>query len=1214
MAIEDVPLHPKDSFKDFILDYQDIDGKHIYSDQISKMTIEGLTSFFINYEDVVGHDPKLAEDLLKNPEDFLEAANFALEEVLLAIEADFVEAKKKDGEEFRIRFSNTPEQVDLRHLRSIHMGKFVSIEGIIIRQSVVKPLLVKGVFQCDSCKTEIFPITQEGGVYKEPRKCTNPNCGKKGPFKLVPENSSFTDFQTVTLQERPETLPPGQIPRSVPARLIGDTVDTVRAGDRAVAAGILRMRAPPKGRKAGTAIFDPWLDVNFISSREKEFEEIEIDPETEQQILNLSQDLNIHRRIIRSIAPSIYGMEIIKEALATVLFGGVSRLAPDGMKQRGDSNLLLVGDPGVAKSQLLQYVHRLAPRGLLTSGKASSAAGLTAAVIRDPDTGEFGLEAGALVLADRGICAIDEFDKMNPVDRSSIHEAMEQQSYHPSLEISFLDGHKHQIGNFVDGLFDEYKEHIINGKDCEILPLNGLDYQVLTTNFQKIYTTTVNRVSRHLAPDHFVKITYSNGREILVTPEHPVFIMKNGKIETIEAEKVTVDTFVPGVRYLDNKNSTSLITDFDAGRKNITLPDTITEDLAKFLGYYITEGYSYKGSSLEVGLSNTDPEIIEDMIDSIRNTFNTEPIDYVEQNRTIRIISSDVYNYLKENFPKMMVKSYEKRIDKKVFCIEENKRTEFLRAAFKGDGSIESTSISYSTSSKGLAHDYQDLLLTLGVNSRLFSEEYSFGKEKEQRRVRYKVYITGDSITKFSSMIFEKPEVIPKLMKLITKSKRSNRKHDVLPPDVAHLIIDSLHSLGLSYDGYFYQHLKNKYGITTDVINKYYNKITSRYYSLQDKISKIKSPKELRELSRYSASKMARLVGISRYTLSKYEKNEKKELLSLYQNTLERQLDQVRKNLVEIDHLREFRWLRIKKTELVENKGELKTKWVYDVTIEPTENFISHGIVLHNTVSIAKAGIVAQLNARTAVIAAANPRFGRYEVTRPPIENINLPATILSRFDLIFVIRDEPDVEIDRKMARHILELRRGHIIEEAEPTIEMELLRKYISYSKQHIQPSLTDEAMEKIEEYYLDLRKVHDESAAIAITPRYLEAIVRLSESQARMALKEEVTIDHVEAAIELLDASLKQVSTDPLTGRVDIDYLLSGTPKSVRSKFDKVLDIIRDEINKSSSGKVAIDKVKEIARDLDIDAEFVDRAITSLRSDGIIFEPTKGFIKMP
>ena len=1670
-----------DRFRDFFQGYQDEEGRFSYIEQIQRMSLEGLTSLVVDYDDLLRFDPEIAGRLRKDtemnidPEITIKEANAALEEVLKIEDRSYVMEAIKRKEAFHVRFYNIPTQVDLRQLRAIHLGHFIALEGIIIRQSIVRPLLVEGIFRCRVCGEPQPPILQEEGIYREPSFCSNPECGKKGPFSLIVEDSIYTDFQSVTVQERPETLPPGQIPRSVPARLVGDIVDAVRAGDRAIVSGVLKMKRAEKRGKLAT--FDPWLDVNFISSREKEFEEIDIDPETEQQIIELSRDLSIHRRIIRSIAPSIYGMEIIKEALATVLFGGVTRVAPDGMKQRGDSNILLVGDPGVAKcvkpgtevilgngelkkieelveeklkdnkhevddgfyatgniqihtmnsngkteisnsnvfwkrktpkimytlktssgkeisvtpthplfisrdgfiqsiktqnisigdfiatprkliiesndslainirkgktnaqrikiptkitkdlarflgyvcgdgyvqktdtsryvwftnndriilndyigslknsfgelnyterqsrkekaardiyvssielgrlmeriapsfyegaskkvvpsiimrapkevtkefirayfnsdgyvskerytisatsaskklladiqllltrlgiisqlgysysksqtsskkryyrlkitssyqfkkfreeiglnsykgkllekeeivnpnpnqdiipgvgsvlrqirkdlnlsqkqmsiprstyqhyergdrnpsrislskvvtelakygtderverleklvssdifwdrivevkkfkpnfdwvydlqvpetnnfiangifvhnSQLLQFIYRLAPRGLLTSGKASSAAGLTAAVLRDPDTGEFALEAGALVLADRGICAIDEFDKMNPVDRSSIHEAMEQQSYHPSFEISFLDGNKHQIGEFVDGLFKEFNEDKIDGKDCEILPTDNLDFKVLTTNFQEIYSMKVNRVSRHLAPDHFVRITYSNGREILVTPDHPVYVMKNGKIETIDAEKVSKNAFAPGVRYLDNKNSSSLVTDFDTGRKNITLPDSITIDLAKFLGYYTAEGYSYKGSSLEVGLSNTNPEIIEDMIRSIKSTFNTEPINYVEKNRTIRIISSDIFNYLKENFPKMMVKSYEKRIDKKLFCVEENKRIEFLKAAFKGDGSIESTSIAYSTSSKGLAHDYQDLLLTLGVNSRIFSEEYSFGKEKKQKRLRYKVYITGDSITKFCSMFFERPEENPKLMKLITQSKRTNRKHDVLPPDVAHLIIDSLHAVGLSYDGYFYQHLKNKYGITVDVINRHYMKITSRYYRLQDKIYKEKSPKELRNFSGYSISKMARLVGISRNTLSKYEKIEMKELLSIYQNALEKQLDQVRRNLVEIDHLREFRWLRIKKTETVENKGEVETKWVYDVTIEPTENFISHGLVLHNTVSIAKAGIVAQLNARTAIIAAANPRFGRYEDTRPPAENINLPPTILSRFDLLFVIKDEPDPEIDRKMARHILELRRGHVIEDTEPVISQELLRKYISYAKQHVQPALTDRAMERIEEYYLDLRKTTDETSAIAITPRYLEAIIRLSESQARMALKEDVTIDHVEAAINLLERSLEQVAKDPLTGKVDIDVFLSGTTKNMRTKMSTIIDIIKEESMKSSTDVVAIQKLKDIAREKNIEDDFVDRLIEQLKKSGDIYSPRDGFVRL-
>jgi len=856
----DVHSTPSERFREFLQAYQDENGKFIYVEQVQKMSLEGLTSLFVNHDDLLRFDPMIAKSLEEEPEDTFKAADEALVEVLRIEDPMFVENAREEKLEFRVRIGNIPNQVDLRRLRSGHLGKLISLEGIIIRQSIVKPLLIQGIFQCVRCGESHF-VNQEGGYYAEPTRCMNPNCGKNGPFTLLTEESTYTDLQTITVQEKPETLPPGQIPRSVPARLVGDLVDSIRAGDRAVVSGILRMKV--KGKQRGKiATFDPWLDVNYVSSSEKEFEEIDIDPETEQQILDLSTDINIHRKIIRSLAPSIYGMETIKEALATVLFGGISRTTADGMKQRGESNLLMIGDPGVAKSQLLQYMKKLAPRGLLTSGKASSAAGLTAAVIRDPDTGEFGLEAGALVLADRGICLIDEFDKMNPVDRSSIHEAMEQQSYHPSFEISFLNGQKKQIGSFVDDLFEQYNHQKINGKDCEILSTENLDYNVLTTDFKKIFETNVNRVSRHQAPDIFIKITYSHGSSILVTPEHPIYIVQNNEIVTVEAKKIKQGFHVPS--------------------------------------------------------------------------------------------------------------------------------------------SLDNTKLDLST------------------------------------------------------------------------------------------------------------------------------------ISIQD-------------------------------------------------------------------------------VETIENQGEFATKWVYDVTIEPTENFVSHGLVLHNTISIAKAGIVASLNARTAVIAAANPRFGRYEDTRPPGENINLPATILSRFDLIYVIRDKPDDDRDKKMARHILELRRGHIIEETEPTIPTDLLRKYISYAKQHVEPSLTDEAMERIEKFYLDLRKDTGETSAIAITPRYLEAIIRLSEAQARMALKEDVTIDHVEAAISLLEESLEQVGKDPSTGKVDIDFLLSGTTQSSRSKMQTIIDIIKEETRKGKSDIVAVKRVKELAKEQNVEDDFVDKVINQLRSNGEIYSPRDGFVKL-
>ncbi|MHA1550842.1 MAG: LAGLIDADG family homing endonuclease [Candidatus Heimdallarchaeaceae archaeon] len=1210
----DMTSTPVERFREFYQGYQDENGKHIYVEQVQKMSLEGLTSIILNYDDLLRYDPELARLLRENPEETIKSADDALVEVLRVEDPIYASS----GEVFHARFISIPDLVDLRRLRSVHLGQFISVEGIIIRQSVVKPLLVQGVFQCAICG-EVHYINQEDGIYAEPTRCANPNCGKKGPFKLLTEESTYTDLQTVTVQEKPEELPPGQIPRSLPSRLVGDLVDSVRAGDRAIASGILKMRPSRTTQgKTKTATFDPWLDVNYISSKDKEYEDIEIDPETEEEIIKLSKDLNVHRRIVRSIAPSIYGMETIKEALASVLFGGVSRVAPDGMKQRGDSNVLLVGDPGVAKSQMLQYIARLAPRGLLTSGKASSAAGLTAAVVRDPDSGEFTLEAGALVLADRGVCLIDEFDKMNPVDRSSIHEAMEQHSYHPNFELSLLNGRRENIGPFVDELFNQYNELKIMGNNCEILPINHLKIKTLTTDFNNIFETNINRVSRHIAPNHFYRITYSNGREIVVTPEHPIFLHENGDIRERDANMIKKGDIVPGVRHLLQKNSSSLSIDFNRGRKEIVLPVSITEDLAKFLGYYISEGYSYSGSSQEVGLSNTNPEIIESMIECIENTFGITPLNYVKENRTLRIISRDIYDYLIENFNDMMKKSYEKRINKKIFCISKEKRTVFLKAAFEGDGSIESTSMAYSTASRGLAYDYQDLLLTLEIHSRIHKDLYHYGEEGKHQRYRYKVYITGDSLSSFYNLVLEKPKDNKKLLRMVEKSRSGRRSHDILPPSIAPDIIESLHNLGLSYSGYFHQHLSGNYGITVYKINEYLVVLSNRKKNIEDKINNFNNPQRLREFVNYSKMRMAPLVGISRNTLAKYEKLNQsniknRELLEAYKNTLYRNLEKVQTVIDRINNLKKFRWLRVKKVERIDNVGEFKTDWVYDVTIEPTENFISHGVMLHNTISIAKAGIVATLNARTSIIAAANPRFGRYEDTRPPNENINLPPTILSRFDLIFVIKDLPDEEKDKKMARHILELRRGHITEAVEPVISMDLLRKYISYAKQQVEPALTDEAMERIETYYLDLRKTSDDSAAIAITPRYLEAIIRLSESQARMALKDEVTIDHVEAAINLLRTSLEQVGKDPVTGKVDIDFLLSGTTKATRSKMQTVIDLIKEESRKGTVDIVPVRKIKDLAKENNIEEDFVDKVIEQLRSNGEIYSPRDGYVKL-
>jgi replicative DNA helicase Mcm len=287
----------------------------------------------------------------------------------------------------------------------------------------VKPLLVDAKFQCRICRTE-WDEYQEEGRYTEPLAC--PTCNVKTPVKLLPEKSTFVDWQKVRVQESPEELPPGQMPRSLDVILQGDIVDVSRPGDLVRISGILRT-SPDFSRKGGRlATFNIFVEANGVEIKEKEYEELEITPEDMKRIEELAKDPYIHERIYASIAPAIQGHEVIKESIALLLFGGVAKSLPDGTRLRGRSNILMIGDPGTGKSQILKFVTGLASRGLYTSGKGTTAAGLTAAVMHDTETGAMTLEAGALVLADQGIACIDEFDKMDPDDRTAIHEAMEQ--------------------------------------------------------------------------------------------------------------------------------------------------------------------------------------------------------------------------------------------------------------------------------------------------------------------------------------------------------------------------------------------------------------------------------------------------------------------------------------------------------------------------------------------------------------------------------------------------------------------------------------------------------------------------------------------------------------------------------------------------------------------------------------------------------------------
>ncbi|MHA2073319.1 MAG: ATP-binding protein [Candidatus Hodarchaeales archaeon] len=683
----------KGRFQSFIEDFTDQDGNLHYYEKIRDMEREDLRSLKIDYNDLLVQDPKLAEEIIINPEECFLVGEEIIKSILAQNNPEYLERLNQA----HLRIVGMTERLPLRSLKTEHLGLLSCFEGIVIGVTEAKPMMIRGNFKCVLCGERNQIVDFPEGIYNPPYQCRNEQCQRKGSLQLQLEKSVFIDWQKITLQERPEELPPGLLPQSLIIHVLDDLVDQARPGDRVEVVGILKARASRILKRGQLATYSKFFQGVSIDKETAEYIDIDITEEDELRIIDLSKSPYVIEKIRDSLAPSIYGHDLVKEAIASLLFGGTLKETPDGIKLRGESNVLLIGDPGVGKSQILKFISKLAPRAIYTTGKGSTAAGLTAAVLRDPDTGEITLEAGALVLADQGIAMVDEFDKMRPDDRVAIHEAMEQ-----------------------------------------------------------------------------------------------------------------------------------------------------------------------------------------------------------------------------------------------------------------------------------------------------------------------------------------------------------------------------------------------------------------------------------------------------------------------------------------------------------------------------------------HTISIAKAGIVATLNARTSILAAANPRRGRWNPYRDPAENLNLPPTLLSRFDLLFVLEDKPHPQEDHDKGSHILNIHQSQTLSR-DPPIEQDLLRKYIAYARREVRPRLTDEAKERLLEYYLELRQTSGEidekgPDPIAITPRQLESLVRLSEARAKMRLSDEVSFDDASGAVNLMNATLEKLAKDADTGKLDIDKVSSGISAKSRRRLDKIDNLIDRMLEHADDAPVAIKDIIDQAIEEGIDKSQVVRAIDEMTRRGILFEPEQGHVKRP
>ena len=385
--------------------------------EIGKVKKGGEKVVHIDFEDFSGHSPELAEALIERPEETVQLLEVALEELTWAPNdamARFVSIEK--GQELYIR-----------NIRSKHLGKMITIEGIVRQASEVRPLVTNAKFECPSCGT-IISVLQIDKKFREPSRCS---CGRRGGFKEI--SKDMVDAQVIVIEEASENLHGGEQPKRMTIFLKEDLVDPsmemrTTPGSRVRIIGILKEIAISSSSGAVLTRFDLAIESNNLIPLEESFEDIDIDEEDERAIKELASSPDLMKKMVDSMAPSIWGHRDVKTALAFQLFGGVKKTRSDGTKMRGDIHVLLVGDPGVAKSVMLGFIAGVAPKARYVSGKSASAAGLTAAVVRDELLRGWSLEAGAIVLANKGIVCIDEFDKMDDEDRSAMHEAMEQQT------------------------------------------------------------------------------------------------------------------------------------------------------------------------------------------------------------------------------------------------------------------------------------------------------------------------------------------------------------------------------------------------------------------------------------------------------------------------------------------------------------------------------------------------------------------------------------------------------------------------------------------------------------------------------------------------------------------------------------------------------------------------------------------------------------------
>ena len=1300
-------------------------------------------SLYIDWDDLYRFDPDLADDYRTKPSQLQEFAEEALRLYDLPVDVSLGQA--------HVRVRNLPDSEDIRAIRHEHHGNLIAVRGIVRKATDVRPKVTEAAFECQRCGT-LTRIPQTAGDFQEPHECQG--CERQGPFRLNTDQSQFIDAQKIRVQESPEGLRGGETPQAIDISIEDDITGKVTAGDHVRATGILKLDQQGSDQDK-SPMFDIYMDGVSIVIEDEQFEDMEITDADKKELVELSNEPDIYEEMVGAIAPSIYGYEKEKLAMMLQLFSGVTKELPDGSRIRGDLHMLLIGDPGTGKSQLLSYIQNIAPRSVYTSGKGSSSAGLTAAAVRDDfgDGQQWTLEAGALVLADQGIAAIDELDKMSCVTGDTL--------VHGADGISRIRDLAH------DAAETGAVESLSNGRT--IREFGDLDVWTMTDD-GRLVTRPVTAIHEYDAPGNLTRVTLETGERLTATADHPFFVREDG--ERVERHAADLDSgdwvYVPDE--LSEPAADGGATALPEREAPTTPADgAVSPALASVLGYLAGDGNVYYERSKGVygiRFTNGEEQLLADFEAACRTAFDTDPVRPPSEQRadgveTVRVSGKQYADTVLE--AGMNLETYEgKRLPESVTESSRAAKAAFLRALADSEGSVSERNVRIHSSSYELLLGAKQLLLEFDISSQLQT------RERDGKRDVYALTITAaESLSAFARHVGFTLDRKQRALEAAVERVSGDRTILDVVPSCGDLLADCRESLRLyqsecglddatycnfesedanislrcartvleafetrrheaaadterldGADWATLESLRERYHVSqselaegTDYsqpgISRLWGEDSALRAVVEQRLSDIVGSVASTDLGAFRelvhgdvkwrrvgsvetvqsgvdddriqllCEELAELLGcptgdaVDRAqelladdpTIDDWESlRERTDEYGISGSTLaadvgvdQSTVSRWLRGVVETDRFEEMRRaardridaVREQLSERLDEIEARRTPSVYDLTVAGTHNFVANGMIVHNSedrsamhealeqqrISISKAGINATLKSRCSLLGAANPKYGRFDQYEPIGEQIDLEPALISRFDLIFTVTDEPDEEADRNLAEHIVQTNYAGelhthrtnnptsnfseeevdtVTDEVAPTIEPEILRKYIAYAKRNCFPTLTEQAKETIEDFYVDLRmKGQDEDAPVPVTARKLEALVRLAEASARIRLSDTVEEKDADRAVDIALYCMKQIGIDPETGEFDADVVETGQSKSQRDRIKDIKQIVKDIEQEYDEG-APVDVIIERAEEAGVEQQKAEHEIEKLKTKGELYEPSHDHLR--